>query len=73
MVDASRQVPSPSASAWLLEVAAAGSPRYVVLRTDEEEAREALAAYLADIGAVETMSIDTVTESTTAEIVAVVW
>lgn len=47
-----RQVPSPSASAWLLDLAEVDGPRYIVLRLDDGTARQALREHLLDIGAV---------------------
>ncbi len=68
-----RQVPSPSAVAWLLDLSPTGGPRYVVLRPDEQEARDALSVHLIDIGAMTIEEADTVTETAEAESVAVVW
>ncbi len=69
-----RQVPSPSAHAVLLDLAAAGGPRYVVLRVDEQAAREALVAHLVDIGAVSTRSeAEAFVTGAGLETVAVVW
>lgn len=51
VIDASRQVPSPSAAAWLVTLEDVGAPRFVVLRQAEDEAVEALADFLIDLGA----------------------
>lgn len=52
MVDQPRQVPSPSASAWLIDLRAAEGPAFVVLRVREDEAADRLVEHLIDIGAV---------------------
>lgn len=47
-----RQVPPPSASAWLFDLAAVRCPQFAVLRGDEVEARDALVDHLVEIGSV---------------------
>jgi hypothetical protein len=56
MVDDERQAPAPSAFAWLIDLTAVGGPRFVVVRRDENEAREALVAHLVKIGSAATRS-----------------
>ena len=74
MIDRPCQVPSPSAGGWLLDLSATDGPRYVVLRLDEQQARDALGVHLIDIGAVETGEIaDTMIDTASAETVAVIW
>ncbi len=48
----SRQVPSPSATAWLFALKTEGRPQFVVLRTHEDAARNALLEHLVEAGAV---------------------
>jgi hypothetical protein len=69
-----RQVPAPSATAWLLDLTAARGPRVVVLRGDEAEAREALARHLQDIGSAfsDEEAAELIAEAT-SEPVGVVW
>lgn len=50
MVDKSRQVPSPSAAAWRIDAGQIGGPAFIVMRLDEQEARETLARHLVEIG-----------------------
>jgi len=38
--------------AYLVDLSAARGPRFVVLRTDDAQARDALVAHLVDVGAV---------------------
>jgi hypothetical protein len=45
-----RQLPSPSAVAWLFNLGSRGGPWIVVLRDVEDEARERLAEHLVDLG-----------------------
>jgi len=47
-----RQVPAPSAAAWLFDLSHLQAPMYVVLRQDEAEARACLAVHLAELGVV---------------------
>ena len=50
MVDTTRQVPAPSAQAWSVDLAPAGGPTFTVMRRSADDAREAVVAYLIDIG-----------------------
>lgn len=50
MIDTTRQLPSPSASAWAIDLTSVGGPVFAVLRLDEGEARAALVDHLLDIG-----------------------
>lgn len=50
MVDITRQVPAPSAQAWSVDLTSVGGPTFTVLRTSADEARDAVVAYLIDIG-----------------------
>jgi len=52
MVSVRRQVPAPSAAAWLIDLSSFDGPSYTVLRLDEGAARRALREHLLDIGAV---------------------
>lgn len=52
MIDTDRQLPTPSASAWSIDLDAIGGPVFVVHRRDQSEARAALARHLVEIGAV---------------------
>lgn len=45
-----RQLPSPSAAAWLFDLGDLRGPWIVVLRDHEEEARERLAEHLVELG-----------------------
>ena len=45
-----RRVPSLSSYAWLFELETPDGPAIVVMRTDLEEARDALASYLVELG-----------------------
>lgn len=51
VIDFPRQVPAPSAAAWLVTLPDTDAPRFVVLRQADDEAVEALAAFLLDLGA----------------------
>ena len=52
VIDESRQVPAPSAPAWLFDLSERRGPSFAVLRRHEDEARVALGLHLADSGAV---------------------
>jgi hypothetical protein len=51
MVDTGRQLPSPSALAWAIDLADAERPTCVVVGLSETEARQVLAAHLVKTGA----------------------
>ncbi len=51
MIDADRQVPTPTAEAWLIDLAVLGGPKFVVLARSSEEARRRLVEHLREIGA----------------------
>lgn len=74
MVDATRQVPSPGAAAWLVVLAEPGAPGFVVLRADETEAAAALTAFLLDVGVVANEEgADDLLATSAVENVGVVW
>lgn len=74
MVDARGQLPSPSASAWLIDLTEDGGPVFIVLRLDESRARNALARYLVDIGASRhTSDAERAVASARCSPVAVIW
>jgi hypothetical protein len=74
MVDMSRQVPTPSAAAWRLDAAALGGPSFIVMRLDEDEAREALAVHLVEIGNVShTIAAERLVRTLPAESASVIW
>ena len=50
MIDKIRQLPSPSATAWLFDLGGHGGPWIVVLRDVDCEARERLAEHLVSLG-----------------------
>jgi hypothetical protein len=52
MIDTNRQLASPSATAWSIDLEAVGGPEFVVLRLDPDAAREALAKHLVEIGSI---------------------
>lgn len=74
MVDTKRQVPPPSAHAWSVDLADVGGPTFTVLRTSADEAREAVVAYLVEIGSGLTWiaATDVVSRAAVSE-VSVVW
>jgi hypothetical protein len=47
-----RQVPAPSAAAWLFDLTHIGAPMFVVLRQDEAEARACFGVQLVELGVV---------------------
>ena len=74
MIDTRGQVPAPSASPWLIDLTAAGGPRFAVLRLAEEEARDALVAHLVEIGSIpNTIAAERLVGSAPIESVAVTW
>lgn len=69
-----RQVPPPSASAWLFTLAADRAPKFAVLRGGEDEAREALVDHLLEIGSVVDRAEATeLLAGAEAESIGVVW
>ncbi len=44
------QVPTPSATAWLVDMSEFGGPCFVVLRTSRFDARRAIVSHLIEIG-----------------------
>lgn len=75
MIDTNRQVPSPSASAWRIDLAGIGGPIFIVMRRSEGEAREALAHHLVEIGSplTPTIAAERAANAVPAGSVAVVW
>lgn len=74
MVDTTRQVPAPSAQAWSVDLTSVGAPTFTVMRTSAPEAREAVVAYLMDIGSGLTREAATaVVGRATVTEVSVVW
>ncbi|HXV05731.1 MAG TPA: hypothetical protein VFP23_07525 [Solirubrobacterales bacterium] len=74
MTDTSRQVPSPSAAAWLVDLAVADGPSFVVMRLNEAAAREALVAHLVEIDAVaDEVAAKDLVGAAPVESVGVVW
>lgn len=74
MVDTTRQVPAPSAQAWSVDLSSACGPTFTVMRRSADDAREAVVAYLIDIGSGLTQDAATelVRRATVTE-VSVVW
>lgn len=80
MVDSKRQVPIPSASAWSIDLGAAGGPAFVVHRCEEVATRDALIDHLVAIGsrtreeAEEIVSAaEEIVSAAEAQSVAVIW
>ena len=74
MIDTNCQLPSPAADAWSIDLTGLGGPRYVVLPTSEQHARERLAQHLAELGKAATSRAGTVLiAEIPAERVAVIW
>ena len=74
MIDTNRQLPSPAADAWSIDLGPLGGPRYVVLTTSEQHARGRLAEHLAELGKVGTVGADTTAiAEIPAERMAVIW
>lgn len=75
MIDNPRQLPTPSAMAWRIDLAGVGAPMFVVMRTTEAEAREALATHLVAIGSplANTTAAERAVNAAPADSVAVVW
>ena len=74
MVDTDRQVPTPSASAWSIDLGAIGGPVFVVHRRAESDARAALVRHLVEIGAVaDTIKSERIVAAAPTSSVGVVW
>lgn len=74
MVDSDRQVSTPSACAWLIDLSAIGGPVFVVHRLDQSEARAALVRHLVDIGAIpNTIKAERLVGAAPISSVGVVW
>ena len=74
MVDMSRQVPSPAASAWSIDLTRIGGPLFIVLRMGDDDARAALVRHLVDIGSISnTIEAERVVAAAPIESVGVVW
>ncbi|MFN8113158.1 MAG: hypothetical protein U0R51_08155 [Solirubrobacterales bacterium] len=74
MIDTDRQLPTPSASAWSIDLEAVDGPVFVVLHRDEGEARAALARHLVEIGAVaDTIKAERIVGAAPINSVGVVW
>ena len=69
-----RQLPSPSAVAWLFDLGDVRGPWVVVLRDHEDEARERLAEHLVELGqAADVRHAYELLENVEAEHAGVVW
>jgi hypothetical protein len=74
VVDQHRQVPAPSAVAWVVDLRDVRGAILVVLRRSETEARHALVAHLVDIGAVASIEeAVALAADSPAEHVGVIW
>lgn len=74
MIDTDRQVPTPSASAWSIDLAAISGPLFVVHRRDESEARAALVRHLVEIGTIpDTIKAERIVGAAPISSVGVVW
>lgn len=74
MVNSDRQLPTPSASAWSLDLSEIGGLVFIVLRVSEREARQALACHLVEIGSIpNTIEAERVVAAAPAESIGVVW
>jgi hypothetical protein len=74
MVNEPRQLPAPSATAWLIDLAEVGGPSYVVLCREEAVAQQILIRHLVAIGKVtNTMEAEPIVADTPIESVAVIW
>ncbi|MHB8660139.1 MAG: hypothetical protein ACYC91_19805 [Solirubrobacteraceae bacterium] len=54
MIDNDRQLPTPSADAWSVDLSGLGGPRFVILTLSESRARELLAEHLVELGQADT-------------------
>lgn len=69
-----RQLPAPTASAWLFDLGDIRGPWLVVLRDHEDEARERLAEHLVDLGlATDMRAAFQILEDVRADNAGVVW
>lgn len=68
------QVPPPSAQAWSVDLGPVGGPAFTVMRRSAVQAREAVVAYLVEIGSGLTWlaATDLVARATVTE-AAVIW
>jgi hypothetical protein len=74
MVDTGRQVPSPSASAWLIDLSHVDGPQFVVFRLSEIEARQAVVGHVVENGAIaNTIAAERLVAAAPASQVGVVW
>lgn len=73
MVDLERQVPSPAASAWLINLGHLGGPVFVVHRLAEREAPEAPVEHLVAIGSRSPEEAEEIVGAAEAQSVAVIW
>ncbi|MFN8113175.1 MAG: hypothetical protein U0R51_08240 [Solirubrobacterales bacterium] len=74
MVDSDRQVPTPSASAWSIDLEAIEGPVFIVHRRDEGAARAALVRHLVEIGAIpDTIRAERIVAAAPISSVGVVW
>jgi hypothetical protein len=73
MVYPPRQVPAPSAAGWLFDLGDQHGPSFVVLRQDEEGARECLSDHLVEIGALPDGITDELLADASVEYAAVIW
>ena len=74
MIDTDSQVPTPSASAWSIDLGAIGGPVFIVHRRGEGEARAALVYHLVEIGAVgDTIKAERLVAAAPISSVGVVW
>jgi hypothetical protein len=74
MVDSDGQVPTPSASAWSIDLDAVDGPVFVVHRRDQGEARAALVRHLVEIGAVaDTIESERIVNAAPISSVGVIW
>jgi hypothetical protein len=70
----SRQVPTPCAAAWLLDLTASDGPMLVVLRREQCEARAAAVGHLLDAGIVVGVAeAREIVARASAQLVAVTW
>ena len=74
MVDTTRQVPAPSATAWAIDLRDTRGPIFVVLRCTGQSARAALVEHLADVGPSGSVAdARALVDPANAEYVAVIW